>query len=60
MADSEKPYTIESPTRIRLGPEAKYWAQQYGMTLEEFARYLMDAHNQRDDVEPSELSDISF
>ena len=27
--------------RIKLGPEAKYWAKENGMTLAEMARYLL-------------------
>jgi hypothetical protein len=38
----DRPYTIESPTRIRLGPEAKFWAQEHGMSLEEMARFLIN------------------
>jgi hypothetical protein len=37
----EKPYTIEGPNQIRLGPDAKWAAEQAGMTLGEFARYLL-------------------
>ena len=43
MAD-EKPYVIESPTRVRLGPEAKYWAQENGLTLEQMAKHLLNQH----------------
>src|SRR5262245_16097619 len=43
-----KTYEILSPTKIRLGPEAKDWAKEHGMTLQEMARYLL-AQNQ--DVE---------
>jgi hypothetical protein len=39
--DDERPYVIESPTRIRLGPVAKDWAQAYGLSLEEMARHLL-------------------
>jgi len=45
-----KPYEILSPTKIRLGPEAKDWAKEHGMTLQEMGRYLL-AQNQ--DVESS-------
>jgi hypothetical protein len=51
MDASNKPYIIESPTRIRLGPEAKFWAREFKMTLKGYAQYLLDAHNERDDEE---------
>jgi hypothetical protein len=45
MSDDDfRPFTIErsGPNgRIRLGPEARYWAEQHGMTLAEFARHLL-------------------
>jgi hypothetical protein len=38
-------YEVLSPTKIKLGPEAKYWAEQNdGMTLAEMARYLLQQH----------------
>jgi hypothetical protein len=43
--DDEQPYVIKSPTRIRLGPEAQFWAKEHGMTLEELARYLLNKEN---------------
>jgi len=49
------PYTVLSPTKIRLGPDAKHWAHEYGMSLEEFARYLLHRHEHEGDhaeVEP--------
>jgi hypothetical protein len=46
MDDSE-PYVIESPTKIRLGPVAKHWAQEHGMTLVQMARWLLTAEAQR-------------
>jgi hypothetical protein len=41
MEDNNKPYVIESPTRVWLGPDAKFWAQENGMTLEQFAKHLL-------------------
>jgi hypothetical protein len=46
MDDSE-PYVIESPTKVRLGPVAKQWAQEHGMTLTQMARWLLQADAQR-------------
>jgi len=40
MAD-DRPYVIESPTRVRLGPTAKEWAREWGMSDVEMARYLL-------------------
>ena len=34
--------------RIKLGPDAKYWAEQNGMTVREMARYLL-AQNSGDE-----------
>ena len=44
-------FVIERPGekgRIKLGPEAKYWAEQSGMTVAEMARYLL-AQNSGDE-----------
>ena len=46
----DKFFVIERPGekgRIKLGPEAKFWAEQNGMTLAEMARYLL-AQNSAD------------
>ena len=40
--DNKPPYTIHSDTRITLSPDARYWAQEHGITLEEMARYLLN------------------
>jgi hypothetical protein len=42
--DEHRPFVIERPGkdgRIKLGPEAKYWAEQHGMSNTELARYLL-------------------
>jgi hypothetical protein len=39
--DEERPFVIESPTRIRLGPDARFWAEQHGLSLEEMAKFLL-------------------
>jgi len=58
MTDAEyRPFVIERPGkdgRIKLSPEAKYWAEQHGMTLAEFARYLL----LRDEQEGTELPEL--
>jgi hypothetical protein len=46
-SNSEAPFEIHSPTKIRLGPEAKAWAEAHGMTLTEMARWLLAADAQR-------------
>ncbi len=43
----DRPYVVESPTRIKLRPEAKYWAEQHGLSLEAMARYLLRQHAQQ-------------
>jgi hypothetical protein len=45
--EDEKPYHIESPTRIRLGPLAKSLAQEQGMSLTEMAKHLLQQHKLR-------------
>jgi hypothetical protein len=45
--DDERPYRIESPTRITLGPLAKALAQEQGMSLTEMARHLLTQHRLR-------------
>jgi hypothetical protein len=39
--NDDKPYVIESATRIRLGPLAKEMAAANGMNLNEMARHLL-------------------
>jgi hypothetical protein len=46
--EDDRPYVIESPTRIKLGPEAKYWAGQHGLSIEELARYLLQQDRLRE------------
>jgi hypothetical protein len=53
----DRPYIVERSGlngRIKLGPEAKYWAEQHGMTLREMAHYLLqqDEAQQEDGVLP--------
>jgi hypothetical protein len=39
--EDDRPYIVESPTRIKLRPEAKFWAEQHGLSLEQMARWLL-------------------
>jgi hypothetical protein len=50
FGDFEDPefFTIESPTRIRLGPVAVTAAREAGMTLEEMARHLLNQQRKRE------------
>ena len=44
MTDDDRPFVIERAGpkgRIRLNAAAKYWAQEYGMTLTEMGKYLL-------------------
>ena len=43
MAD-DRPFVVESPSRIRLGPEAKWWADQHGMSYTDMAKFLLQQH----------------
>jgi hypothetical protein len=39
--DDDRPFVIESATRIRLGPLAKDLARQQGLSLVEMAKHLL-------------------
>lgn len=53
--EDDLPYEILSPTKIRLGPDAKFWAEQYfgpgRKGIEQFAKYLLDKHRLGDDYQ---------
>ena len=63
MAD-DQPYEILSPTKIRLGPEARYWAEQYfgpgRQGLEQFGRYLLNRQRLADNEHEGSANDIAF
>jgi hypothetical protein len=46
--DDDRPYVIESPTRIKLGPDAKHWAREWGWSDEQLARYLLQQDRLRE------------
>src|SRR5262245_23647670 len=48
MVEDDRPYVVESPTRIRLGPYARQLAQEYGISLAEMAKYLIAQHYNSD------------
>jgi hypothetical protein len=62
MTDAEyRPFVIERPGekgRIKLGPEAKFWAQEHGMSLTEMAKYLLARNDQEEGLELPELPTI--
>ena len=47
MSEDDKPYTIESPTRVRLSPLARELAKMHSMSEVEMARHLLQQHRQR-------------
>jgi hypothetical protein len=47
--DDERPYVIESPTRIRLRPVAKEMARMHGMSLVEMVRHLLSQESLKAD-----------
>jgi hypothetical protein len=51
-------YEVLSPTKIKLGPEAKYWAEQNGMTLAEMAKHLLHQHYNGDQVSDGASEDF--
>jgi hypothetical protein len=57
-AEDDQPYVVESPSRIKLSPEAKYWAQEHGMTLTEMGRYLLQQHAQQQAAQEGEASNF--
>ena len=48
MADEERPFVIESPTRIRLTPLAIELAKMNGMTLTDMAKHLLQQDKLRE------------
>jgi hypothetical protein len=54
----DKPYEILSPTKIKLRPDALWWAEQYfgpGRNgREQFARYLLAHERLGGDYQPGE------
>jgi hypothetical protein len=53
MTEDNRPFVIESPTRIKLRPEAKFWAAEHGMSLQAMAKYLLQQHAQQPEEAPS-------
>ena len=48
MEDEDQlPFTIESPTRIRLSPTAKAWGQEWGLSLNELGKFLLNQDSLR-------------
>jgi hypothetical protein len=45
--EDDRPFVIESLTRIKLRPAAREWARQYGMSDEQMARHLLQQDAQR-------------
>jgi len=61
MDNEYRPFVIERPGtrgRVRLNAEAKWWAQQHGMSLTEMAKYLL-ARDEQGDV-PAQSTDEDF
>jgi hypothetical protein len=48
----DKPYTVHSPTKITLGPTAREWAREWGMSDVEMAKHLLARHQLGDDYVP--------
>ena len=48
MDSNGKPYEVLGPRKIRLGPLAKEWAREWGMTNKEMAKHLLAQHYQRE------------
>jgi len=45
----DRPYVVESPTRVKWTREAEHWRREWGMTRVEFARYLLHRHEHEGD-----------
>jgi hypothetical protein len=46
--EDDKPYVIESPTRIRLMPIAREMAKMHGKSETEMAQHLLQQHALQD------------
>jgi hypothetical protein len=58
--DEHRPFIIERSGRdgrIKLGPEARFWAEQHNMSLVEMARYLL-ARDEQKELEAPELPEL--
>jgi hypothetical protein len=49
--DNEKPYTVHSETKITLSQDAKFWAKEHGLSLNEMAQYLLNREKLRENGE---------
>ena len=58
MDNDDRPFIIESPTKIRLKPLAREMAKMHGMTETELARFLLAKH-QAGDVPLPDDEDMS-
>jgi len=58
--EDDRPYVVESPTRIRLGPYARQLAQEYGISLTEMAKYLIAQHYNSDAANVSDGQQEEF
>jgi hypothetical protein len=47
VINDDKPFTIHSDSRVTLSPEAKYWAEQHGMSLEAMAKHILNQEKLR-------------
>jgi len=57
--ENGEPFIVESPTRIWLGPAAKHWAKEYGLTDRQFAKYLLDKQRLGDEYVGQEEPDTA-
>jgi hypothetical protein len=48
----DRPYVVHSATKITLGPDARGWAKEWGMTDVQMAKWLLDRHQAGDDFVP--------
>ena len=48
MDNDDRPFVIESPTKIQLRPIAREWAKNFGMSEEQMAKHLLNQHRQRE------------
>ena len=40
----DRPYKVFSPTKVWMSADARGWAREHKMSEEEFARYLINQH----------------
>jgi len=54
--DSDRPYKVFSPTKVWMSADARGWAREHKMSEEEFARYLINQHQNSEEPFAGDVS----